>query len=160
VASRSFTAVYRRSASVVTLLLASATSAHAQEQAAPTTATDPAGAQEATSGDVAAQEGLSDIVVTARKRSELARDVPVSITAVSGDILQQRNVARLTDMVSVLPNFTLSLAANQPLTFIRGFGSGGSSVFEQAAQNLSTIFPSGETSTGAFPCSTWSAWKC
>jgi outer membrane receptor protein involved in Fe transport len=144
VASRSFTAVYRRSASVVTLLLASATSAHAQEQAAPTTATDPAGAQEATSGDVAAQEGLSNIVVTARKRSELARDVPVSITAVSGDILQQRNVARLTDMVS----------------FIRGFGSGGSSVFEQAVGNLSTIFPSGETSTGAFPCSTWSAWKC
>ena len=79
-----------------------------------------------------APNGLADIVVTARKRSENSRSVPIAMTTLSGAQLTLSNVARLTDLVSVVPNFTVSLAANQPLTFVRGFGSGGSWSFEQA----------------------------
>jgi iron complex outermembrane recepter protein len=80
----------------------------------------------------AVQGGLQDIVVTARKRTENLRDVPVAVTAVTAITLQEKNIVRITDLVSVVPNFTLSLAALQPFTFIRGFGSGGNASFEQS----------------------------
>lgn len=114
------------SLAVLAALLAVPAQGQAQDvpPAAPDAAADAAPAEP--------EAGVGEIVVTARKRSELARDVPVSVTAVSGELLRDRNVARLTDMVALVPNFTLSLAANQPLAFIRGFGSGGSPVFEQA----------------------------
>lgn len=40
------------------------------------------------------EAGLQDIVVTARKRAENLRDVPVAITAIGGDMLQQKNTPR------------------------------------------------------------------
>jgi len=73
-----------------------------------------------------------DIVVTAQKKSQFLRDVPVAVTAVSGNTLATNNIARVTDLVAIVPNFTLSLAALQPITFIRGFGTTGSFSFEQA----------------------------
>ena len=69
--------------------------------------------------------GIQDIVVTAQKREERLRDVPVSILAVSGEKLQDANIARLTDLVTIVPNFTLSLAGNAPTTNLRGFGTYG-----------------------------------
>lgn len=75
---------------------------------------------------------LSDIVVTARKKSETLRDVPASVAVLSGATLVEKNIARLTDIVTVAPTFTVSLAANQPLTYVRGFGSAGNPSFEQS----------------------------
>ena len=72
-----------------------------------------------------------EIVVTAQKKSEFSREVPIAVTALSGGQLAERNIARLTDLVAVVPNFTLSLAALQPITFVRGFGTTGSFSFEQ-----------------------------
>lgn len=47
--------------------------------------------------------GIEDIVVTARKREENLRDVPVSVTALSSQALTQSKISQLTDLASRVP---------------------------------------------------------
>ncbi|HUG02915.1 MAG TPA: TonB-dependent receptor [Steroidobacteraceae bacterium] len=75
-----------------------------------------------------AQEGitaLGDIIVTARKREESLQDVPISVSAVSGETLEEMGVPDLVAVGQSMPNVTLevSRATNSTLTaFIRGVG--------------------------------------
>lgn len=75
-----------------------------------------------------AQEGitaLGDIIVTARKREESLLDVPISVTAVSGETLEEMGVPDIVAVGQSMPNVTLeaSRATNTTLTaFIRGVG--------------------------------------
>lgn len=65
------------------------------------------------------------IVVTARRREENLLDVPIAITAYSGDQLARTGVLDITDISDTTPNVTLenSRATNSTLTaFIRGVG--------------------------------------
>ncbi|MBC7593650.1 MAG: TonB-dependent receptor, partial [Kineosporiaceae bacterium] len=97
-------------------------------------------------------EGMGlDIVVTAQKKSEFRRDVPVSVTAMSGVELARNNIARLTDLPAIVPNFTLSLAALQPVTFVRGFGTTGSFSFEQAVGKFIDNVSYGRDFDGRYP---------
>lgn len=79
--------------------------------------------------DGAADTGSSvseaDIIVTARKRSESLVDVPVAISALSGDQLARYNVNDLNRVAIMLPNVTIVKAASgtgASMT-IRGLGS-------------------------------------
>lgn len=66
----------------------------------------PAVAQEGSrSASQAASDGVSDgdIVVTARKREERAIDVPIALTAVSGDQIEQRGSRNLADFLQESP---------------------------------------------------------
>lgn len=56
-----------------------------------------------------------DIIVTARRREERLQDVPVAVTALSGDELQSRSVQQVLDLNRVAPGFTASQG---------GFGGG------------------------------------
>jgi iron complex outermembrane receptor protein len=86
-----------------------------------------------TSPDVTANSaGITDIVVTARKRTENLRDVPVAITAVSGITLQNKNITQIIDFVKITPNFTYTYAAANSLATIRGIGSGSGAAFDQS----------------------------
>lgn len=40
--------------------------------------------------------GIDDIVVTAQKRDQRLQEVPISVSAISGDTLQDRGVTDLT----------------------------------------------------------------
>ena len=64
-----------------------------------------------------------DIVVTAQRRSEASRDVPISVTTLSQDQLQVANVNQLSDTVKLTPGlrFDNQGAAAQPT--IRGVGT-------------------------------------
>lgn len=65
------------------------------------------------------------IVVTARRREENLLDVPVAITAISGDQLARTGAIDITSIAEQAPNVTLeaSRATNSTLTaFIRGVG--------------------------------------
>lgn len=53
----------------------------------------------------APQGGLSDIVVTARKTSENLQDVPVAVTAFSGEELVQKGVVDIADLGKISPGF-------------------------------------------------------
>ena len=79
-----------------------------------------------------ASDKIDDIVVTARKRSESQRDVPVAISAVTGGQLVANNIAVLRDLVVSTPALTLNYGSISPFTLVRGFGSGASTSFDQA----------------------------
>jgi iron complex outermembrane recepter protein len=72
-----------------------------------------------------AQEDISKVVVTARRRAELIQDVPGAVTALSGAELEKQAIPDLTALTDKVPNTTLktSRGTNTTLTaFIRGIG--------------------------------------
>ena len=75
----------------------------------------------------ASEEDASNqpILVTARRREENLIDVPIAITAISGDQLAAQGAMDITALAETVPNVTLepSRATNSTLTaFIRGVG--------------------------------------
>ena len=78
----------------------------------------PVSGQSATSSS-----GVEEIVVTAQKRAERLDDVPISISAASGDQLKQQNITTTADLGKIVPGFTF-LQGNYglPVFFIRGVG--------------------------------------
>jgi iron complex outermembrane receptor protein len=75
--------------------------------------------------DTAAQGSDQDIVVTARRRSEVLQDVPIAVTAYSGEQLERQGALDITDVADTTPNVNLetSRGTNTTLTaFIRGVG--------------------------------------
>jgi iron complex outermembrane receptor protein len=101
-----------------TLLLAgcAAIAAFAAPAYAQDAAAEPAGASKADDGQ---------IIVTARRREERLIDVPLSVTALSGESLTQQGIQDLTQIAQQVPNLTLEVSrgTNTTLTaFIRGVG--------------------------------------
>ncbi len=73
-------------------------------------------------GPVHAQ--LEEIVVTAQKRSESLQDVPIAISAFSGDELQQLGVQNAADVLKLIPNAgTAPPGGSKQNFFIRGVGT-------------------------------------
>jgi len=97
----------------------------AQEQTAATTETT--------------SEGITEVIVTAQRRSEKMQDVPISMQALTAQTLQQLNVQTFDDYLKYLPNVTsASNGPGQNEVFMRGLSAGS-----QASQ--------GSGSTGLWP---------
>jgi len=76
-------------------------------------------AQAASSG------GLEEVVVTAQRRTENLQDVPLSITALTGDTLSQLNVSTIEEFVRFLPSVTTaSIGPGQSNIYMRGLNTG------------------------------------
>lgn len=72
---------------------------------------------------LATVEEAGEIVVTAQKRSERLRDVPISITAVTGDSLARQGVSTPADLQKVTTGFSYQRSAfGVPVFNIRGIG--------------------------------------
>ncbi len=74
--------------------------------------------------------GLQDIVVTARKRAESVQDVPVSVTALSGELIQRQDLTSIEKIAARTPNLNVGRASNgsgAQLT-LRGIGSSSTSI--------------------------------
>jgi iron complex outermembrane receptor protein len=72
-----------------------------------------------------ADDNDNRIIVTARRREETLLDVPLSVTALSGDDLIKQGIQDLTQVGQQVPNITLEVSrgTNTTLTaFIRGVG--------------------------------------
>ncbi|URW75618.1 TonB-dependent receptor [Sphingomonas donggukensis] len=87
----------------------------------------PAFAQEvANPQETAAEAGdPNEIVVTARRREETLRDVPIAVTAFTGAQLATQGAIDITDIAATTPNVTLEVSrgTNSTLSaFIRGVG--------------------------------------
>ncbi len=77
-------------------------------------------------------KGIEEVVVTAQKRSEDIQDVPISISAFSGDFLEESGVNTIQELGAYTPNLSLtqsSQVANNRI-IIRGVGSVGNSAIE------------------------------
>ena len=69
--------------------------------------------------------GLEEVVVTAQRRTENLQDVPLSITALSGDTLNQLNVSTVEEFVRFLPSVTTaSIGPGQSNIYMRGLNTG------------------------------------
>lgn len=98
---------------------------------APALAQDAANAEVAANAEPAVEQsegGLDDIVVTARKREEDAQETPIAITAMSGAMIEDRQIANVAQVASYAPNVNIQPVGNisgssASLTaFIRGVG--------------------------------------
>jgi iron complex outermembrane receptor protein len=54
--------------------------------------------------EVAASAGLDEVVVTARKREERLQDVPVAVSAIDGDSLQQAGTTDFRELANLVPS--------------------------------------------------------
>ncbi len=91
--------------------------------AAPLAFTTPVLAQDA--DDAVEEQSDERITVTARRREESLQDVPIAITAFTGEDLARRGVADITELSNTTPNVSLEVSrgTNTTLTaFIRGVG--------------------------------------
>ena len=89
------------------------------------TTAEPATTADAQTADEPSTASESEITVTARRRDELLLDVPIAVTAYSGEQLDRQGALDITDIGDTTPNVTLetSRGTNSTLTaFIRGVG--------------------------------------
>jgi len=89
-------------------------------QAQSTTQTPPAETL-AAAPDKAAQ--LDEIIVTAQRRTETLRDVPIAITVVNGEALRQTGANQLADVAQRAPSLSFTATPGVPNFSIRGVGT-------------------------------------
>ncbi len=66
----------------------------------------------------------SDIVVTARQRAERLQDVPIAVTAISGDAIKQQQLVLIKDVAAYSPGLNInSDSAGRAFISIRGVGT-------------------------------------
>jgi len=69
--------------------------------------------------------GLEEIVVTAQRREESLQDIPVAVTALSAQALDDRQITNVLDVASQVPNLTIEAVTglgNSARVFLRGVG--------------------------------------
>lgn len=82
-------------------------------------AAQPALAQEEPAGG-----GLEEIVVTAQKRSESLQDVPATVSVLSADALETRQIDDLSDVSRQVPSFVVGKLFGSNLVTLRGISTG------------------------------------
>ncbi|NND48139.1 MAG: TonB-dependent receptor [Woeseiaceae bacterium] len=75
---------------------------------------------------------LDEITVTAAYREQGLQDVPVSISAVTGDMIANVGLQKVEDIQFLVPNFNMTETGISTNIFIRGIGSGINQAFEQS----------------------------
>lgn len=85
----------------------------------------PAAAQDAADSE-------DEIVVTAQKREQSIQDVPISVTAVSGERLENQGIGDLETLSNYVPGVQIGRGSISTPVNIRGVGSGNNRGFEQS----------------------------
>jgi len=75
---------------------------------------------------------LSEIVVTAQKRTESLQDVPIAVSAVSGAKIAESGILRIEDLKNYVPTLFMTETAIGNNISIRGIFSGVNPGFEQS----------------------------
>src|SRR6266545_6554845 len=72
----------------------------------------------------APQQQIEEIIVTAQKRAQSLQEVPVAVSAFSGEALQNHHVTDVTDLNQLAPSLQVKTDDNaaNPKIFIRGVG--------------------------------------
>jgi len=89
--------------------------------------------------DAPADDGVSDeIVVTATGRTAAIQDVPIAVTALSGDQMEASGVEDLRDITQLAPSFSMDTGQSLASTTarVRGIGTGGDNVGFEAAVGI------------------------
>lgn len=88
-------------------------------------------------------EGIEEVVVTARKREESISDVPVVVTAFSGDTLERFGITSVSDIAAMTPSFVVANTHSNAggTVTIRGIGAAAtnSAVDQAVSVNLDGV---------------------
>ena len=104
---------------------------------APTAGVAAAGATSVGSANADATDQLQEITVTAQKRTEDIKDIPFSVSAISGVELQEHHVADYDDITRALPG----------ISFQAGPGPGLDTIEIRGVSSSPDPRPSASTST-------------
>lgn len=77
---------------------------------------------------------IEEIIVTAQKRAESIQDVPISIAAFTGDVLENQGIQVIQDVADLTPNFsinTTTLLSGNTVS-IRSLGTSATSALESS----------------------------
>ncbi len=81
----------------------------------------------------ASAQGLEEIVVTAQRREQSLQDVPISVTAVTGEAFAEAGFSDVEDMASFVPNLIMRDGFVGQSIVVRGIGTSTlNEAFEQA----------------------------
>lgn len=83
----------------------------------------PAESAETAAKNPARNRLVEEIVVTAQKREENIKDVPIAITAFSADKLDALGIDSVEDLDRITPGLTITNAAGFNVAFLRGVGT-------------------------------------
>ncbi|WP_372778634.1 TonB-dependent receptor [Litorivivens sp.] len=75
---------------------------------------------------------LEEVIVTAQLREQSLQDVPVSVSAISGEKLLSAGLNKIEDLQAYIPNLTMTENGIGTSIYIRGIGSGINQGFEQS----------------------------
>lgn len=93
----------------------------------------------AIAGQAFAQEKMDEVVVSAQKRTQRIQDVPMAISAISGQALEDRKIEGAGDLQGSLPNLNVVAAPVSGLiaaTSMRGLGTGQPSIWMDPAVGM------------------------
>jgi outer membrane receptor protein involved in Fe transport len=79
-----------------------------------------------------AGQALEEVVVTAQKRVESLQDVPISVTAISGEQIQDASIRSFNELSAYVPNFSVTENAVNSIIEMRGISIGANQSFEQS----------------------------
>ncbi len=103
------------------------------EDAPVAAAEQPAPPDAATTTAARPARSIQEIIVTAQKREENIRDVPISISVLDGDFIAQQSITDFRDIAFAVPNAKIDNTGEFNDVRIRGFGSPLSNkAFEQS----------------------------
>jgi iron complex outermembrane receptor protein len=116
-----------------TVIAAGALSSQAAAQTQPGDSSVPQ-AQAAAANESAAtrSSGLEEIVVTAEKRSEGLQNIPIAITAVTGETLARAGVNEVGDLVQLAPSLQFGTRSTNVFIAMRGIGQAGQDIGSQS----------------------------
>lgn len=75
---------------------------------------------------------LEEIIVTAQKTVTMLQETPISMTAVTGEKLQEAGIARIEELQGFVPNLQMTETGISTQIYIRGIGTGNNQGFEQS----------------------------
>jgi len=86
----------------------------------------------ATAATAGYTQQLEEVVVTAQKREQSLSDVPISVSAVGGELIQDAAIKSFTELGAYVPNLSITENAVNSIISMRGIGVGAQQSFEQS----------------------------
>jgi len=80
---------------------------------------------------------LKEVVVTAERRSEGLQNVPIAITAISGDTLQEAGIGSVGGLVQLTPSLQFGERFGNVFIAVRGIGQAGQDIGSQSGVTVS-----------------------
>jgi iron complex outermembrane receptor protein len=108
----------------------------------------PAFAQEASAES---ESGVADIVVTAQRREQNLQDVPIAITAFSGEAIERADLNAIDKLSGQVPGLKIAIGADRTNLAIRGIGTNITNIAAESgvAVNIDGVYLTRTTLTGA-----------